>query len=114
MINGICESSGSIVLQIFVLRKKTCRFISNDLNFISSCLVSKMILTRKVLNTNYFLWKNYYKRKECKYRNFICNVCNTKGHLQAVCKKIFPVNTVHNVQMSKKFDAFMLNAVIKE
>ena len=31
--------------------------------------------------------KNNHKRENCKYRNFICNLCHTKGHLQAVCKK---------------------------
>ena len=31
--------------------------------------------------------KSNHKREKCKYRNYTCNLCNVKGHLQAVCKK---------------------------
>lgn len=74
--------------------------------------------------------KNNHKRENCKYRNFICNLCHTKGHLQAVCKKNVPdsgafpgkevkqhvhaVNSVHNVQMDQKDKPFLLNVVIND
>lgn len=35
----------------------------------------------------YSCGKKGHTRQECRFREYVCNYCNTQGHLQAVCRK---------------------------